>query len=736
MRWMLLFLIAGCLEPSVTLCSDGRTCGEDQVCDDVHHQCVTPGQIASCAAAGDGYECNIVNDHDGVCDQGVCIRALCGDGYRKTSEACDGASNPVTCESLGFYEAGPTACTEGCEIDTSVCVGYCGDGLVTEGREVCDVGVDPILACVDFGYGAGVLGCNMCAPGIEDCKRFGWERTSLAFDPFDVHGTSDTNMFVVGKGGAAFFDGITATPIDLTACFGTTSPWLMSVFVFGDNDAIAGGSNGEFVHLTSTSCSLLPAATAQVNKLWATSQSDVFANIANGAIAHFDGTTWTTTLAAPHGGLWGSSTNDVWTCGDADKVHHWDGTQWSTITVPGMNETDGVWGSSSTDVYVAGAINGDAYVAHYNGATWTKAFGEDGRFGAPQYSFGTYGYTRNGRTYVNGLYGLSNVPRAFMYSNDGFGWLDERPPTRFPGPIFVSPTGTVYTVESTDNYLAVLHQQRFESTVGTEGRGKRLALRGADLLAGTIAIPNTYRWDGRTWVVDSNVVGLTIGVGPNGETYGIDSYFSGAGQGLWQYAPGPHTWSPVLGSEGGYDVSVAGFGDVWFVRHSHELVQYNGTTTVIVHSSLNAGGIEVGGVWAIGHNDVLAVGDSGKIWHWNGTTWADVVSPTTAKLTGVSGRSATELYAWGEGVVLLGNGATWTQLPSPGANVIDLWAGGQSDIWIITEDRGVLRYNGARWAPVDIGTSVQLSSIIGAGDSIYISDEADGLHRIMRATTW
>ncbi len=736
---LLLLLATGCLEPSVTVCSDGRTCGDDKLCDDVHHQCVTRGQIASCAHAGDGYECNIVNEHDGVCDQGVCIRALCGDGYRKTSEACDGAANPVTCESLGYYEAGPTACTEGCEIDTSVCHGFCGDGMVTEGMEVCDLGVDPILSCVDFGYGAGVLGCNMCAPGIEDCKRFGWERASLGFDPRDVHGTSDTNVFVVGTGGAAFFDGVTATPIDLSGCFGGATPELWTVHVLGDNDAIAGGPNGEFVHLTSTSCSLLTSpGGAAFNELWATSATDVFANLGGGVgIAHFDGASWTTTLPDFHSGLWGSSSNDVWTCGDSGEVHHWDGTQWNTISVPGMDEMDGVWGSSPTDVYVSGGATGHAYIAHYNGATWTKAFGEDGRFGSTVFSQALFGCARNGRTYVTGQYQLTNVPRPFAYSNDGVGWTDVESPTGFPGPLWVSSDGTVYTLNSLDRYLAVLHQKRFEQTVGTEGRGKRLAVRGSEIFAGTVHVINTYRWNGTAWILDLDVAGLVVGVGPNSETYGIDSYNSGVGNGtdgtgLWRYTPGGSPWAPTtVGGETGRDISVAGFGAVWWVRHNGDVVQWNGTTTT-VHATPGA----MGGVHAIGHDDILVAGGGGKIWHWNGSTWTAQASPTTAALAGVWGRSPTELYAWGDGVVLRGDGLTWSALPSPNANVTDLWAGGPDDIWVITTQSGVLRFNGMRWAPVDIGTSVQLVSIVGVGDSVYVFDRVDVLHRIMRATTW
>lgn len=738
----LLLLVTACLEPTVTVCSDGRTCGQDKLCDDVHDQCVTPEQLASCAAAADGVECNIVNDNDGVCDRNVCVFATCGDGYRKTSEACDGGANPITCESLGFYEAGPTACTAGCQIDSSVCVGRCGDGIVTEGREVCDVGIDPALSCVDFGYGAGVLGCTMCAPGIEDCKRFGWQYAPIAIYPRDLKGASDTSVFVVGStsatfvadtGAAVFFDGTTWAPVDFSGCFSGAVPFLSSVWVLGEGDALIGSATGKLVHVTPSGCTLLPEpGTDYVNDIWAASASDIWVTLgATGGIAHFDGAAWTT-HAGSFAAVWASSSNDVWTTVGTGLLAHYDGVQWTDVPVSGMGTMADVWGTSPTDIYVSGDAGGKAYVAHYNGVSWSKAFAEDGRWGSTLFSQALYGFSRAGHTYVVGHYAGTNVPRAFNVVDDGTGWLEPSAATAFAGPVWVSPAGTIYTTSSDSQYVASFGQDRFDTKVGSEGRGKRLAVRGNEVFAGSINNGGTYRWNGSSWVQDISYVPLTVGVGPNNETYGIDSYGSGSGDGLWLYTPGSG-WQNTAPTETGHAISVAGVGDVWFVRQDNTLVQYAGTLPMTVHSSIGA----VADVYAAAHDDIYAVGGAGIIQHYNGSGWTQLTSSTTQELLGVWGRSPTDIYAWGDSVLLHSDGATWTSVTAlQDTKILDLWATSLTDIWVITEQGGVQRYNGSRWAPVDIGIKLALISIVGLGDSVYVTDVVDGVHRIVRNATW
>jgi hypothetical protein len=59
------------------------------------------------------------------------------------------------------------------------------------------------------------------------------------------------------------------------------------------------------------------------------------------------------------------------------------------------------------------------------------------------------------------------------------------------------------------------------------------------------------------------------------------------------------------------------------------------------------------GIWAFASNDVWVVGFYGNIGHWDGATWSLVASPTAQNLFAVSGASASDLWAVGEGGVIL-----------------------------------------------------------------------------------
>jgi photosystem II stability/assembly factor-like uncharacterized protein len=66
------------------------------------------------------------------------------------------------------------------------------------------------------------------------------------------------------------------------------------------------------------------------------------------------------------------------------------------------------------------------------------------------------------------------------------------------------------------------------------------------------------------------------------------------------------------------------------------------------------------GVWGSSASDVYAVGEYGRILHYNGTAWTVQESGTPRTLYGAGGLSASQVYAVGDsGVVLRYNGTSW-----------------------------------------------------------------------------
>src|SRR6266498_5173295 len=84
-------VLGACLPIASITCAEGVVCPAESACDDVHHGCVRPDQLTSCAGKQEGDTCPIDAASDGLCDRGVCLRIFCGDGsVNGKGEECDG----------------------------------------------------------------------------------------------------------------------------------------------------------------------------------------------------------------------------------------------------------------------------------------------------------------------------------------------------------------------------------------------------------------------------------------------------------------------------------------------------------------------------------------------------------------------------------------------------------------------------------------------------------------------
>lgn len=128
-------------------------------------------------------------------------------------ELCDGADlGGRDCATYGYYDLAGLACNELCGIDTTGCMGYCGDNVFQSANEICDSGESEAqlnarnLDCMDYGYYApGGLACSdacqidtaqclvngggYCGDGVrqdaEDCD--GSDLDSLSCTSFGYH---------------------------------------------------------------------------------------------------------------------------------------------------------------------------------------------------------------------------------------------------------------------------------------------------------------------------------------------------------------------------------------------------------------------------------------------------------------------------------------------------------------------------------------------------------------------
>jgi len=210
----------------------------------------------------------------------------------------------------------------------------------------------------------------------------------------------------------------------------------------------------------------------------------------------------------------------------------------------------------------------------------------------------------------------------------------------------------------------------------------------------------------------------------------------------WQTVPSPSPGSSFNVLNG---VRVVSASDAWAVgvygdgngTHRQTLVlHWNGATWTQVASPGPGGSGNDSYLFAVAatsHSDAWAVGEivtrtgiQTLVLHWNGTRWAQVVSPnpgTLSELFGVGATSASNAWAVGEAttgtteqtLVLHWNGRTWARVasPNPGGqahdNTLDAVAVTSiASAWAVgTYETGtgqsniVLHWNGRTWAHVN-----------------------------------
>jgi hypothetical protein len=133
----------------------------------------------------------------------------CGDGLiNQPGESCDAFSlGTQTCEGLGLG-AGTLSCSAQCTFDTSACSAppVCGDGVRNQPFEVCDGGDLGDASCVGLGYSSGTLDCaadclSFDAAGCVSAPTCGDGVVNQASESCDLSDLNGTSCETLGLGG-------------------------------------------------------------------------------------------------------------------------------------------------------------------------------------------------------------------------------------------------------------------------------------------------------------------------------------------------------------------------------------------------------------------------------------------------------------------------------------------------------------------------------------------------------
>ena len=153
---------------------------------------------------------------------------------------------------------------------------------------------------------------------------------------------------------------------------------LEGIWGSSSSDVFAVGRDGVILHYDGTTWTSMNSGTTKwLKDIWGSSSSDAFAVGVLGTILHYDGASWSkmdsgTTYMLRS--VWGTTSSDVFVVGWNGLILHYDGSTWSSMTQTTECILDGVWGSSSSNVFAVGVAteDGSAIILHYDGTSWTR----------------------------------------------------------------------------------------------------------------------------------------------------------------------------------------------------------------------------------------------------------------------------------------------------------------------------------------------------------------------------
>jgi hypothetical protein len=257
--------------------------------------------------------------------------------------------------------------------------------------------------------------------------------------------------------------------------------------------------------------------------------------------------------------------------------------------------------------------------------------------------------------------------------------------------------------------------------------------------------PLLLEWTGgATWLERALPAGIGVLWWTWGEP-GADAFAVGDGgvilrrsAGLWRVEPMDGLVADGITLYGVHGSSET---DVWVVGGSltpgtaPAILHWDGTIwTAFDTSALPA--VPLFKVWAAGTGDVWIVGDQGTILHGDGTTFQQVLSPTTSRLIAIYGRAADEIYAVGgnqTGEVLASDGNFWTPFATTSDPLSGVWTAPGRALYVAGNNGYLARYGGADDADPDATkldeTRANLENVdfhsLGGGASAVIAVGAD-----------
>lgn len=541
-----------------------------------------------------------------------------------------------------------------------------------------------------------------------------------------------TDVWTKAEIGPIPTQGFVAAEADLSSWAGQT---IKLRFSFDSVDSLINQGLGPWIDdvVVDTSCDGADVPGTTFPTLWgvhAIEEDDVYAVGLGGAILHYDGKSWKSDAGSATGATWygmhGSGQTIVlvgsggaiqrttgqglepvsapaavdlhdvhsadeavfWVVGDLGTVLRGEGAEFALIDVPTNADLHGVHVAGPDEVFVVGD---GGTLLRFDGSDWAAIelpdaggviydlfdvtdVGDGELLITGGNGFTLYGHPDTGFTSLGPLTGGSDLHAAWGTGGEGFLVGEDSAVYRFTG---VSAIPQI--VQTTQHLRSVWGAAT--NDVWAVG------------LAGVV-----LHFDGLTWTqIDDLPVGSAFEVlwgNASDDVYaaghnGVIMHWDGE---VWALVASKTDMNlrGVYGFPGGPVWAVGGFGTImtkgafgWSQVPIEPIVQADETEEPIL-DLLYA-------IWAAAPDDAWAVGDGGRVVHWDGETWSNHDAGHKITLRGLYGRAPDDIFAVGsEGQIIRYDGEAWEQMPSGSVATLYAVHGDLADQVVITGDIGTV----------------------------------------------
>lgn len=219
------------------------------------------------------------------------------------------------------------------------------------------------------------------------------------------------------------------------------------------------------------------------------------------------------------------------------------------------------------------------------------------------------------------------------------------------------------------------------------------------------AIPGVTSQRFAVWAIDVNNV-YVGGVTTNSQLH----RFNGTS---WENLLTPTNW---FGSGSIRSIWGTAANNVWVAGSSGRIFHWNGSTWTARNAGINANfspsriwGTNAANIWAVGATGGT---NTGVIYKWNGVdTWVEQLSGVPT-VKGIWGSSATNMWAVGgtggsnPGQIYRLSGSTWTEQTTTTYTLNHIYGSNSSNIWAVGNSGAIHYYNGTSWVTQASGRGV------------------------------